>query len=62
MEMKASRNGKDMTKEEYSVSPSGEQVRLPSVEDDLKEFERLKRVVNAQRTLGRDCVRFGGRK
>ena len=45
-----------MIMEEYSVSPNGERFRLPSTEDDLKEFERLKKVVNVHRAAGREIV------
>ena len=41
---------------EYSISPTGEKFELPEREDYLKEFERLKEVVNNQRALGREIV------
>jgi len=41
---------------QYSISPTGEKFELPGKEDDSKEFERLKEVVNNQRTLGREIV------
>ncbi len=41
---------------EYSFSPTGEKFQLPSEEDYLKEFERLKEVVRNQRALGREIV------
>jgi nucleotide sugar dehydrogenase len=41
---------------EYSFSPTGEKFPLPASEDYKKEFERLKELVNHQRTLGREIV------
>ena len=41
---------------QYSISPTGEKFELPGKEDDSIEFERLKEVVNNQRTLGREIV------
>lgn len=41
---------------QYSISPTGEKFRLPSQEDYIKEFERLKEVVDSQRALGREIV------
>ena len=41
---------------EYSYSPTGERFQLPEPEDYSKEFERLKNLVNHQRTLGREIV------
>lgn len=41
---------------EYSISPTGEKFELPEREDYLKEFDRLKEVVNRQRALGREIV------
>jgi len=39
-----------------SFSPTGEPFTLPDKEDYLKEFERLKEVVNSQRVAGREIV------
>jgi nucleotide sugar dehydrogenase len=41
---------------EYSLSPTGEKFPLPSAEDYIKEFERLKQVVSEQQALGREIV------
>jgi nucleotide sugar dehydrogenase len=41
---------------EYSISPTGEKFPLPSAEDYIKEFERLKQVVSEQQALGREIV------
>jgi nucleotide sugar dehydrogenase len=41
---------------DYSFSPTGEKFQLPTTEDYLKEFERLKKVVTEQRALGREIV------
>ena len=41
---------------DYSFSPTGEKFQLPTPEDYLKEFERLKKVVAEQRVLGREIV------
>jgi nucleotide sugar dehydrogenase len=41
---------------QYSISPTGEKFELPGQEDDVKEFERLKEVVRAQRSLNREIV------
>src|SRR4030042_7206937 len=41
---------------EYSFSPNGEKFQLPTPEDYSKEFERLKQLVDQQRTLGREIV------
>ena len=41
---------------EYSYSPDGEKFRLPSRDDYVKEFERLKELVRDQRALGREIV------
>jgi UDP-N-acetyl-D-glucosamine dehydrogenase len=41
---------------QYSISPTEEKFELPGKEDDSIEFERLKEVVNNQRTLGREIV------
>lgn len=39
-----------------SISPSGEVFRLPSPEDYKKENKRLKKIVESQRSLGREIV------
>ena len=41
---------------EYSYSPTGEKFQLPEPEDYSKEYERLKDLVNYQRTLGKEIV------
>jgi UDP-N-acetyl-D-glucosamine dehydrogenase len=41
---------------EYSFSPDGERFKLPDKEDYPKEFERLRRLVEDQRALGREIV------
>jgi len=41
---------------EYSFSPEGEKFQLPGTDDYLKEFDRLKELVNYQRTLAREIV------
>jgi len=41
---------------ENSLSPAGEAFQLPGKEDYLKEFERLKELVDSQRSLGREIV------
>jgi UDP-N-acetyl-D-glucosamine dehydrogenase len=41
---------------EYSISPNGEKFQLPEREDYPKEFERLQKIVEHQRTLGREIV------
>ena len=41
---------------EYSLSPIGEKFQLPAPEDYKNEFERLKELVNYQRSLGREIV------
>jgi UDP-N-acetyl-D-glucosamine dehydrogenase len=41
---------------EYSYSPDSEKFRLPSPDDYIKEFERLKELVRDQRALGREIV------
>jgi len=40
----------------YSYSPTGEKFKLPKPEDYPKEFNRLKKVVSAQKALGREIV------
>jgi len=41
---------------EYSISPTGEKFPLPGPEDYQKEFERLEKIVDEQRALGREIV------
>ena len=41
---------------QYSISPEGEKFRLPEKEDYLKEFERLKKLVEFHRSLNREIV------
>ncbi|PIV20172.1 MAG: GDP-mannose dehydrogenase [Deltaproteobacteria bacterium CG03_land_8_20_14_0_80_45_14] len=41
---------------QYSISPTGEKFLLPGPDDYEKEFERLQKVVEKQRTLGREIV------
>ncbi|MCX6998881.1 MAG: nucleotide sugar dehydrogenase [Candidatus Sumerlaeota bacterium] len=45
-----------MTKNIYSISPDGEQFALPTEEDSAAEFKRVKKLVEEQRTLGREIV------
>ncbi|MFP3928746.1 MAG: nucleotide sugar dehydrogenase [Desulfobacteraceae bacterium] len=40
----------------YSVSPEGEEFRLPEEEDYRKEFERLQALASEQRAMGREIV------
>jgi nucleotide sugar dehydrogenase len=41
---------------EYSTSPTGEKFRLPAPEDYLREFERLRRLVDDRRARGLEIV------
>ena len=41
---------------EYSLSPTGEKFQLPDQKDYLEELERLKMLVNSQRSLKREIV------
>jgi len=41
---------------EYSFSPTDEKFQLPELDDYLKEYEYLKRLVNSQRALDREIV------
>ncbi len=41
---------------EYSVSPDGEKFELPGDDDYAREYDRLKKLVEAQRELGREIV------
>jgi nucleotide sugar dehydrogenase len=45
-----------MTMTEYSFSPTGERFQLPNQENYSIEFERLKEMVNYQRSLKREIV------
>lgn len=42
--------------EKYSVSPGGERFPLPAKEEHGKEFERVKKIVDKQRGIGREIV------
>jgi UDP-N-acetyl-D-glucosamine dehydrogenase len=42
--------------EQYSVSPNGEKFKIPAKEDYEAEFERLKKIVQKQRAMGREIV------
>lgn len=42
--------------EKFSVSPFGEKFELPKPEDYPAEFERVKKIVDEQRKLGREIV------
>jgi UDP-N-acetyl-D-glucosamine dehydrogenase len=41
---------------EYSYTPTGEKFPLPELEDYIKEFERLQKIVKSQRAFGREIV------
>ncbi len=41
---------------QYSISPTGEKFELPGQEENSKELERLREVVNNQRAFGREIV------
>ena len=41
---------------EYSTSPEGEKFNLPSEEDHIKEFDRLKQLAQEHRDRGREIV------
>ncbi|MGD0821260.1 MAG: nucleotide sugar dehydrogenase [Desulfomonilia bacterium] len=41
---------------EYSISPEGKKYQLPVAQDYNIEFERLKRLVDEQRSMGREIV------
>ena len=41
---------------QYSISPTGEKFGLPGQDENSKELERLREVVNSQRALGREVV------
>ncbi len=40
----------------YSISPDGEKFKLPEADDFVREFERLKNIVNNQRDKDREIV------
>ncbi len=40
----------------YSISPDGEEFRLPEEEDYLKEYERLEALAREQKDMGREIV------
>ena len=42
--------------EKYSISPGGEKFPLPAKEEHGKEFERVKKIVDEQREMGREIV------
>ena len=41
---------------EYSISPDGKKYQLPAAQDYNIEFDRLKRLVDEQRSMGREIV------
>jgi len=41
---------------QYSISPTGEKFGLPGQDENSKELDRLREVVNSQRALGREVV------
>jgi UDP-glucose 6-dehydrogenase len=41
---------------EYSISPEGEKFKIPSDEDYKKEYDKLVKIVEEQRKLGREIV------
>ena len=45
-----------MVSKEYSISPEGEKFPLPTKKDHKKEFDKLKKIVKAQRKLSREIV------
>ena len=45
-----------MTQTEYSISPSGEKFSIPTEHEGHAEFERLAKIVAAQRQLDREIV------
>lgn len=40
----------------YSICPAGEAFLIPKPEDDTAEFERVKKIIEEQRRLGREIV------
>ncbi|MGB5747926.1 MAG: GDP-mannose dehydrogenase, partial [Desulfobacterales bacterium] len=40
----------------YSICPSGEKFALPAAEDYSKEFEKIQKIVEEQRSLNREIV------
>ena len=49
-----------MTETRYSISPDGEKFALPTREDYAAEFERLSRLVDENRAMGREIVSVVG--
>ena len=45
-----------MVSKEYSISPEGEKFPIPTKKDYKKEFDKLKKIVKAQRKLKREIV------
>ena len=45
-----------MVSKEYSISPEGEKFPIPTKKDYKKEFDKLKKIVKAQRKLNREIV------
>ena len=45
-----------MVSKEYSISPEGEKFPIPTKHDYKKEFDKLKKIVKAQRKLSREIV------
>ena len=45
-----------MDSKEYSISPEGEKFSIPTRKDYKKEFDKLKKIVKAQRKLNREIV------
>jgi len=41
---------------EYSISPEGEKFNIPSEEDHVREFDRLKRLAQEHRDQGHEIV------
>ena len=41
---------------EYSISPDGERFALPTEDDNIKEYDRLKELVEARREEGFEIV------
>ena len=46
----------ELKMEQYSVGPDNKKYPLPTKEDHVKEFERIKAVVDEQKGLGREIV------
>ena len=41
---------------EYSISPEGEKFKIPLDEDYKQEYEKLTKIVDEQKKLGREIV------